>query len=126
MWFMDLGCQGKLSNQKLESGDHRLSQGAPVRLESEVPSCKPHTQASPLPSNEPVHHISVKQGRKLVWEFREQVLTPFPDDTSKHLISRWGKGNGESRVLKGTISQSCKFAKANTAVCNGYVVQTYR
>jgi hypothetical protein len=59
-------------------------------------------------------------------EFREEVLTAFPDDTSKHLISRWGKGNGESRVLKGKISQSCKFAKANTAVCNGSVVQTYR
>jgi hypothetical protein len=29
-------------------------------------------------------------------EFREEVLTAFPDDTSKHLISRWGKGNGES------------------------------
>jgi hypothetical protein len=67
MWFMDLGCQGKLSNQKLESGDHRLSQDGPVRLESEVPSCKAHTQPSPLMSNEPVHHVSVKQGRKLVW-----------------------------------------------------------
>jgi hypothetical protein len=74
MWFMDLGCQGKLSNQKLESGDHRLSQGGPVRLESEVPSCKAHTQSSPLMSNEPVHHVSVKQGRKLVWSLGRKCL----------------------------------------------------
>jgi hypothetical protein len=53
--------------KSLESGDHRLSQGGPVSLESEVLSCKAHTQSSPLMSNEPMDHVSIKQRRKLFW-----------------------------------------------------------
>jgi hypothetical protein len=59
-----------------ESGDHRLSQGGPVRLESEVLSCKAHTESSPLMSNESMHHVSVKQGRKLLWSLGSAYCIP--------------------------------------------------